>query len=211
MSFSTHLPFHYSYGGFGYTGTGFQPDTLSLFVKKGNKLLIHHTEPVINLVAKWIPLLGSMAGVWRVIQAVALIFLHPFRPDQSSSDGFWNELKNLGRGIVEACPGSGICLIIFDALRNNYMISFKIAQEVANKDNIVGFALDGIVFPTIDLAVFERRKNFQSTSDIHSFTAFTRFALDYLRGCGQKCNAEVPLAGPLKIFREESLNGATVI
>jgi len=206
-STSTYLPFSYSYGGFGYTGTAFQPDTLSLFVKKGNKLLIHHTEPVVNLVAKWIPLLGSMAGVWRVIQAVGVIFLYPSRREPSSSL-LWNAFKNFARGIVEAIPGSGICLIIFDAARNRFVISSKIAKQVANEDNIGGFALDGKVLHTIDLASFERRKNIQSISEEHSFIVFTRFVLEYLQSCAQTCNAEIPLSGPLQTFKEESLKGA---
>jgi hypothetical protein len=152
-----------------------------------------------------------MAGVWRIIQAVGVIFQYLFRQEPSSSI-LWNAFKNLGRGTVEACPGSGICLIIFDAVRNHYVISPKIAQEVTNQDNIVGFALDGVVLPTIDLASFERRKNFQSISDIHSFYFFTRFALDYLRNCSANTKRELmPIIGPFKIFRKESLKGAAAI
>jgi hypothetical protein len=165
-----------------FTGTPVQPDTLSLFIKKGENddFLVCNAEPTANIIGKCVPIIGSFTGVLRIVHSVKVIF--QCMSNKNSEPGvFWNAFKNLFRGIAEVCPFSGIFLILFDAVRNSISIHSNISDEIKTFENIAGIAVDGKVIFTIDLSELENAIKIKHTSDKHYLSAFKELSLEFLK------------------------------
>ncbi len=150
----------YQYRDIMYTGTAIQPDVLTFFVKKGKeeRLRIEYVQSTANVMGKFIPIVGSVIGIARIVNAVKAIFRSIFYWKQVPKGALLNAFRNLVRGIIEFIPGSGLSLIMYDALRNHFVFSSNIAKQVANQQNIAGIAMDGRVMCTIDLAAVQNLK-----------------------------------------------------
>jgi len=181
----------YRYNDTFYTGTPHQPDTLSLFIKKEKDadFLICNAEPIANIIGKCVPIVGSFTGIARIVNSVKSIFQNLSKSNASEANALWNSFRNLFRGIAEACPFSGIFLIIFDSLRNSVSIHSNIAKEIQKQENIAGIAIDGKVIFTIDLAQLTKLENFtkiKPTSDKHRLAIFKELSLEILKRQQQK-------------------------
>lgn len=179
-SFSAVYSYHTTY----YTGTLFQPDALSLFIKakKDEKdFLICHAEPMANIYGKWVPIAGSYVGVARVVEAVKSIFKNLSNKTVSEPNALWIAFKNLFRGIVEFIPFSGVFLIFYDSLRNSITIHAKIAKEIQQQKNIAGIAMDGKVIFSIDLEQLDNILSKNPTSDKERLAILTELCLQFLK------------------------------
>src|SRR3954471_19703342 len=113
----------YRYRDVMYTGTAMQPDVLTFFVKKekDERPRMHHAESTANLMGKWVPIVGSIIGIARVVNAVKEIFRCAFTKDEVPKGTLLNAFSNLVRGVVEIIPGAGLSLVMFDTLRNHFV------------------------------------------------------------------------------------------
>lgn len=147
----------YSYNQTFYTGTDIQPDVLHIFIKPGKEnksFLEHNAAPLANWMG-FVPVVSMFSGAARVVNAVKIIFKHlsnlkTISEKDTNRSELWNSFKNIFRGIVEIIPFTGITLILFDSIRNAIHID-KIKNELKDKENIAGIAVDGKVIFTIDL------------------------------------------------------------
>ncbi|MGK5595485.1 MAG: hypothetical protein ACSNEK_09035 [Parachlamydiaceae bacterium] len=169
----------YKYNNQFYTGTQIQPDTLSLFIKTSGKssLYVADATAPANRIGV-LPVVGSFAGIIRINNAVKEIF-KPSR-DSSGSCARWNAIKNLFRGLTEAIPGSGIFLILFDAMRNAIYIHSRISKQIKEQENVAGVAVDGKVIATIDLNRFKNSFSNSPLSDQKSLAYFSYICLAFL-------------------------------
>jgi len=171
----------YQYRDVMYTGTAMQPDVLTMFIKKEHdeRPRMQYMEPTANVMGKWVPVVGSVIGVARVVNAVKAIFQCAFSKDQLPKGALLNGFKNLVRGIVEMIPGAGLSLVMFDTLRNHFFFSSNIEKQVAKQQNIAGIAMDGRVICTIDLALLQRVK--QSHPKWEELDFFRAATLNFLK------------------------------
>lgn len=138
-----------------YSGTEEQPDLLTYFIKpKGGKNVLHfHALPAVTWVG-YFPLISIGTGAARAVNAVQEIFkcLANQQADQerAAHSELWNAIKNLFKAIAEICPLTGLCLIIYDAIRNEIHFA-AIKRQLEQQDNIAGVAIDGKVIATIDI------------------------------------------------------------
>jgi hypothetical protein len=125
-----------------FTSPNLQPDTASLYVKRNTRIEICQREPLVNFVGKYIPIVGSLAGIGRIISSVRCIFIK-MSGGSSYYYSYWFSIKNIFRGIVETCPCSGIFLMIYDGARN-YNIRTIISNILKNnaQDDIAGIVFD---------------------------------------------------------------------
>jgi hypothetical protein len=143
-----------------YTGTAIQPDVLTIFVKKekDEPPCMQYTQPTANVMGKCVPIVGSVIGIARIVNAVKAIFRSIYHWKEVPKGALLNAFRNLVRGMIELIPGSGLYLIMFDTLRNHFVFSSNIEKQVANQQNIAGIAMDGRVMCTIDLAAVQNLK-----------------------------------------------------
>ena len=172
------------------TGTELQPDTLSIFIKnKDGDFIVHHSDPSTSFVGKWVPVHGSYVGIVRTVSAAQAIFDNLSKSNASDPNDLWNSFKNLFRGIAEACPFSGIFLIIYDSIRNSVLINANICKEIQNENSIAGIAIDGKVCMTISLNQLDRLK-VKPTSDKHRLAIFKFLNLEFLKKLNEKGRKE---------------------
>lgn len=171
------------------TGTEVQPDTLSIFVKtKEGNFLVNHTEPGVKAVGKLIPLVGSYAGVLRVIAIAKAIFKKLFNSNDANPNTLRNLFINLIRAIADACPFSGIFLIIYDSVQKSLLINPNISKQIHEQNNIAGIAIDGKVCITFSLEFLCELAKMKDlpTSDKDLLTFFNELVLRILSNEGEQ-------------------------
>lgn len=150
---NTHLGY-YSYHHLFYTGTTVQPDVLHVFIKpeKDSENFSGYNHVPL---ATWIglaPVASCVSGAIRIKKSIKVIFKElshlELLKEEAHKATLWNAFKNLGRGIVEVIPLTGIFLIVFESARVVFYCA-KIKKEIEEEENIAGIAIDGkVVFTT---------------------------------------------------------------
>lgn len=165
-----------------YTGTENQPDTLTFFIKnKDGNFLSRSANSSTTAIGRCVPIIGSFVGVARIIFAVKAIFNNLSNDNTSEPNDLWNSFKNLFRGIAEACPFSGIFLILFDSVRNSVSINGSIRKEIQDEHRIAGVAIDGKVCMTIQLDKLDTLNKSPATSDEHRLERFEYLSIQHLK------------------------------
>ncbi len=125
------------------TGNRKAPDVISVFVKNQfGKIEFFELENSTNIIGREVFFFGSFVGVFRIIVAVQDIFKKKASKNFKIKDCV-NEFKNIGRGLVEFVPFSGILLYRYDKIRNAWNRRQLVKQLEDIKEGEMGLAIDG--------------------------------------------------------------------
>jgi hypothetical protein len=172
-----------------YPQTLLQHDTLTFFIKNGkgkDSFMVSHLESTATQLGKYAPVVGSFAGLLRIVEAVKVIFNELSKKEGADKPVLWEAFRNLFRGLAEFCPLSGLFLIIYDAAKNSLVIKAQLAKELQNQDHVVGVAIQGIVFTSIDIDDFKKSGNFTVTSNSEILAFYSNMALDVFKNNAEK-------------------------
>jgi len=207
----------YTYNDTYYTGTDVQPDMLNIFIKPKNEDIKSWQYRSFLPLATWMgcsPIFSMASGLARIKNAVMKIFeilsnLKTLSEINEHASELWNAFKNLFRGVGEFVPISlitgistgsvitgisagvaiTISLAIFESARA-VIYQYKINDELKDKKNIAGVAMDGKVIFTVELdkiddILFED-KSPESISNEDRCTIFSAYCLKRLKAWEKK-------------------------
>ncbi|MBA3239212.1 MAG: hypothetical protein H0T62_12810 [Parachlamydiaceae bacterium] len=134
------------------------PESICLFVKGSNgnhdyKAYIFESNE--NYQGRF-PVWGTYFGILRVIKAVSSIFEYLSSEKINEEKDYWNEVKNLFRGLIELVPVmGGLALLFYDITK--IAIQFKgLENQIGNHEDIAGIAFEGEILCTVKLTQFNK-------------------------------------------------------
>ena len=172
-----------------YTGTEYQPDVLSVFVKSGKTVEVCHMQAS-TIWMSFVPILSSFTSIGTIVSAVKRFFEELAQMQFKANDPHllecWNAIKNLMRALIAFVPVAGnITLILFEAVRTGIIVHSQIENALEQEDDVAGVALDGKILYTIPFEELDSLFSTPKTPEI-KLMGFRELCFEYLKEKGQQ-------------------------